>query len=127
MTAPVATVGAVQAAPGTTLDLESQQWLAALRASGATRDDAVARLHELLLRAARFKAGFFQPRFTRLLIDALQQSAAIRAVMADLVAGEQAYGDLKWRLIKTLELRVAWRVFTATDSRHAHERGRLAG
>jgi geranylgeranyl reductase family protein len=80
-----------------------------------------------LLRAARFKAGFFQPRFTRLLIDALQQSAAIRAVMADLVAGEQAYGDLKWRLIKTLELRVAWRVFTATDSRHAHERGRLAG
>jgi flavin-dependent dehydrogenase len=80
-----------------------------------------------LLRAARFKAGFFQPRFTRLLIDALQHSPAIRAVMADLVAGQQAYADLKWRLIKTLELRVAWRVFTATDSRRAHEGGRLAG
>jgi geranylgeranyl reductase family protein len=80
-----------------------------------------------LLRAARFKAGFFQPRFTRLLVDALQHSAAIRTVMADLVAGEQSYGDLKWRLIKTLELRVAWRVFTATGSRRARERGRLAG
>jgi len=80
-----------------------------------------------LLRAARFKAGFFQPRFTRLLIEALQHSAAIREVMADLVAGEQPYADLKWRLIKTLELRVAWRVFTATDSRRAHARERLAG
>jgi flavin-dependent dehydrogenase len=73
-----------------------------------------------LLRAARFKAGFFQPRFTRLLVDALQHSAAIRAVMADLVAGEQSYADLKWRLVKTLELRVAWRVFTATGTRLAH-------
>jgi geranylgeranyl reductase family protein len=80
-----------------------------------------------LLRAARFKAGFFQPRFTRLLIDALQHSAAIRAVMADLVAGEQSYADLKWRLLKTLELKVAWRVFTATNSRRAREHGRLAG
>jgi geranylgeranyl reductase family protein len=80
-----------------------------------------------LLRAARFKAGFFQPRFTRLLIDALQHSEAIRAVMADLVAGEQSYADLKWRLIKTLELRVAWRVFTATGSRRALARERLAG
>jgi flavin-dependent dehydrogenase len=79
-----------------------------------------------LLRAARFKAGFFQPRFTRILIDALQHSAAIRAVMADLVAGEQSYADLKWRLIKTLELKVAWRILTATDSRHAPGRGRLA-
>jgi geranylgeranyl reductase family protein len=80
-----------------------------------------------LLRAAHFKAGFFQPRFTRLLIDALQHSAPIRAVMADLVAGEQSYADLKWRLIKTFELKVAWRVFSATGNRHAHERGRLAG
>ncbi|HEY7170677.1 MAG TPA: NAD(P)/FAD-dependent oxidoreductase [Vicinamibacterales bacterium] len=80
-----------------------------------------------LLRAARFKAGFFQPRFTRLLIEALQHSAPIRSVMADLVAGEQSYADLKWRLIKTLELKLAWRVFTATDSRRGHEHGRLAG
>jgi geranylgeranyl reductase family protein len=80
-----------------------------------------------LVRAARFKAGFFQPRFTRLLIEALQRSAGIRAVMADLVAGEQSYADLKWRLIKTLELRVAWRIFTATDTRRAPERARLAG
>ena len=62
-----------------------------------------------LASAARFKARFFQPRFTRLLLDALNKSAAIRAVMADLFAGTQAYGDLKWRLAKTMELGLAWR------------------
>src|SRR5207248_2158694 len=99
-------------------------------AAGAARtyeDRVRAEIVAELLRAARFKAGFFEPRFTRLLIDALQRSAAIRAVMADLVAGEQSYADLKWRLIRTLELKVAWRVFTATDSRRALGRGRQAG
>jgi RNA polymerase sigma-70 factor (ECF subfamily) len=32
-------------------------WLRALRAAGAERDDAIARLHDLLLRAARFELG----------------------------------------------------------------------
>ena len=57
-----------------------------------------------LARAARFKAGFFKPRFSRLLLRALEESAPIRRVMADLVAGEQSYRGLKWRLARTLEL-----------------------
>jgi RNA polymerase sigma-70 factor (ECF subfamily) len=42
--------------PGT-LDAESQELLSALRSSGRAYDDACARLHELLLRAARFEIG----------------------------------------------------------------------
>jgi RNA polymerase sigma-70 factor (ECF subfamily) len=38
-------------------DAESREWLRSLRAWGATRDEAVARLHALLLRAARFEVA----------------------------------------------------------------------
>src|SRR5437763_16016231 len=38
-------------------DDASREWLRALRADGATRDEAVARLQTLLLRAARFEAA----------------------------------------------------------------------
>ena len=38
-----------------TLDRESRDWLDSLRAGGATTDAAVARLHALLFRAARFE------------------------------------------------------------------------
>jgi menaquinone-9 beta-reductase len=70
--------------------------------------------------AAQLKDGFFRPRFTRLLMRALRDSAAVRAVMADLVAGRQPYSQLKWRLIKTLELKLAahW-MFSARSSRRA--------
>src|SRR4029078_9563910 len=40
----------------------------------AVRDE----LHDELRRAARLKAGFFRPRFTGLLIEALNQSAGVR-------------------------------------------------
>jgi RNA polymerase sigma-70 factor, ECF subfamily len=40
-----------------TLDDDSRAWLAALAPGRPDRDAAVARLHELLLRAARFEAG----------------------------------------------------------------------
>ena len=63
-----------------------------------------------LARAAHFKRAFFRPRFTHLLIDALDASSAVRAVMADLVAGRQGYRDLKWRLIRTLEIGLAGRL-----------------
>jgi flavin-dependent dehydrogenase len=63
-----------------------------------------------LARAARFKASFFRPRFTRLMVEALQQSAGVRAVMADLVAGRQSYARLKWRLARTFEVGLAWRL-----------------
>jgi RNA polymerase sigma-70 factor, ECF subfamily len=36
---------------------DSSAWLGALRSTGAERDDAVARLHELLVRAARFEVS----------------------------------------------------------------------
>ncbi|MEP7305568.1 MAG: geranylgeranyl reductase family protein [Acidobacteriota bacterium] len=64
-----------------------------------------------LASAARLKRRFFRPRFTRLMIDALRHSAAIRTVMGDLVCGRQGYSDLKWRLLKTLQLGVAARFF----------------
>jgi geranylgeranyl reductase family protein len=75
------------------------------------RDEAIAEL----ARAARLKAGFFRPAFTALMMRALMQSAAVRAVMADLVAGRQSYKTLKWRLLNTLELGLAWRALTTND------------
>jgi geranylgeranyl reductase family protein len=68
--------------------------------AAAIRDE----IHEELRRAARLKAGFFRPRFTHLLIDALNRSAAIRDVMIDLAAGRQPYRGLKRRLLGTLEV-----------------------
>jgi geranylgeranyl reductase family protein len=79
-----------------------------------------------LSRAARFKAGFFRPHFTRLMVDALGRSQPIRRVMADLVTGTQSYRNLKWRLAKTMELGFAWRSLAATarDTRSARARER---
>ena len=68
-------------------------------------DQAVAELS----RAARFKAAFFRPAFTGLLVGALRQSAGIRSVMADLIAGRQSYAALKWRLLSTWEWGLAAR------------------
>jgi RNA polymerase sigma-70 factor, ECF subfamily len=39
------------------LDRESQRWLSDLRGRGAVHDDAVGRLHEMLLKAARFEVA----------------------------------------------------------------------
>jgi RNA polymerase sigma-70 factor (ECF subfamily) len=53
-------VGEPPAEPGgkrTSHDAEAEAWLRDLRAEGARRDDAVARLHALLLRAARYAIG----------------------------------------------------------------------
>jgi RNA polymerase sigma-70 factor, ECF subfamily len=43
--------------PPSSLDPESRAWLSSLRATGAVRDDAVARLHTLLLRGAHFEVA----------------------------------------------------------------------
>lgn len=68
------------------------------------------RLHESvypeLMRAARLKAMFFRPKFTRLLLRALQNSAAIREIMVDLIAGRQSYRGLRRRLLATREFRL---------------------
>jgi RNA polymerase sigma-70 factor (ECF subfamily) len=50
-------VGTEPGPPGPVLDETSQQWLSALRSTGAERERAVGELHALLLRAARFETG----------------------------------------------------------------------
>ena len=74
---------AAQAAPPD-LDAESRAWLDALRSSGAERDHAVERLHDLLLRAARFEVARRGARADG--ADLAQQSAddALVAVLAKL-------------------------------------------
>jgi flavin-dependent dehydrogenase len=72
-----------------------------------------------LAAAARFKAGFFQPTFTAHLLHALRESAGVRAVMAGLVAGTQSYRTLKWRLLQTFELGLAWRVLRGIVGRRS--------
>jgi RNA polymerase sigma-70 factor (ECF subfamily) len=54
----------VEAAP--LLDPESREWLRSLRAEGREYDDAVARLHALLLRAARFECARRRPTLPHL-------------------------------------------------------------
>jgi geranylgeranyl reductase family protein len=67
-----------------------------------------AQLHDTLVpelrRAASLKAGFFRANFSRLMVHALAESAAIRAVMVDLVGGRQPYIGLRRRLLGTREL-----------------------
>jgi geranylgeranyl reductase family protein len=80
------------------------------RYAAQVRDEIVSEL----IRAARFKAAFFRPAFTDLMVRALQESGEIRAVMADLVAGRQPYATLKWRLLKTFEIGLALRALVGS-------------
>ena len=57
------------------LDAESREWLRSLRAAGSTRDEAVARLHALLLRAARFEVARRRPTLPHLRGDELDDIA----------------------------------------------------
>jgi RNA polymerase sigma-70 factor, ECF subfamily len=72
------------------LDPESREWLRALRAQGRERDEAVARLHALLLRAARFECARRRPALPHLrgndLDDIANQAAddALVSVLARL-------------------------------------------
>jgi len=74
----------------TPVDAASQLWLRRLSAEGAEREAAVAKLHALLLRAARFEIGRRGGRSTHLRAedheDLAQQSAddALLAVLAKL-------------------------------------------
>jgi len=67
------------------LDPESRQWLASLEATGPARDEAVARLHALLLRAARFEVARRRPALPHLRggdLDDLANQAADDALMS---------------------------------------------
>jgi geranylgeranyl reductase family protein len=100
--------------------LLSGQWAADAVADGRFPRDYTARIRDEiapdLACAARFKAGFFRPAFMKLLVHALQRSAAVREILVDLVAGRQSYLSLKWRLLTTLEVGLAWKVMTTTRS-----------
>jgi RNA polymerase sigma-70 factor (ECF subfamily) len=61
--------------PRSLLDAESREWLDSLRGEGATRDEAIARLHALLLRAARFEAARRRPTLPHLRGDELDDIA----------------------------------------------------
>jgi RNA polymerase sigma-70 factor, ECF subfamily len=58
-----------------TLDPESREWLRALRTEGADKDEAVARLHGLLLRAARFEVARRRPMLPHLRGNELDEIA----------------------------------------------------
>jgi RNA polymerase sigma-70 factor, ECF subfamily len=62
-------------APTALLDAESREWLRCLHADGATKDDAIARLHALLLRAARFEVARRRPMLPHLRGDELDDIA----------------------------------------------------
>jgi geranylgeranyl reductase family protein len=81
--------------------------------AAAVRDELCAELR----RAARLKAAVFEPRFTRLLVEALERSASIRRVMIDLIAGRQSYKRLKRRLLATLEIGLMWSLFISRGTR----------
>jgi len=55
-TTPVVSLGGKMRSRPTS-EVEASEWLSALRATGPERDATVARLHELLLRAARFEVS----------------------------------------------------------------------
>jgi RNA polymerase sigma-70 factor (ECF subfamily) len=66
------------------LDADSHTWLRDLRAQGPAHDDAVARLHTLLLRAARFETGRRKTSHPHLRgdLDDIAQEAADDALLA---------------------------------------------
>ena len=72
-------------APPMPLDGESREWLRDLRADGATHAHAVARLHALLLRAARFEVARRRPTLPHLRggeLDDIAMEAADDALMS---------------------------------------------
>jgi RNA polymerase sigma-70 factor (ECF subfamily) len=67
------------------LDEESREWLRTLRDTGAKREDAIARLHALLLRAARFEVARRRPTLPHLRgneLDEIALEAADDALMS---------------------------------------------
>jgi RNA polymerase sigma-70 factor, ECF subfamily len=67
-----------------TLDPESREWLRCLREENVERDEAVARLHALLLRAARFEVARRRPTLPHLRggdLDDIATQAADDALM----------------------------------------------
>ena len=75
MVVPMERAQPAAAALSPTLDDESRAWLRDLRAGGPTEDAAVARLHALLLRAARFEVARRRPSMPHVRGDELDDIA----------------------------------------------------
>ena len=75
---------ALSVRPAVPADAESREWLRSLRASGTERDQAIARVHALLLRAARFEIARRRPALPHLRggdLDDIANQAADDALM----------------------------------------------
>jgi RNA polymerase sigma-70 factor, ECF subfamily len=85
-TATVATIDSeLSVSPASSLDAESRDWLRSLRGVGAERDDAIVRLHALLLRAARYEVARRRPTLPHLRggdLDDVANQAADDALMS---------------------------------------------
>ena len=95
----VATVAAPVAERRVTLDDESRAWLEDLRSSGSIQDAAVERLHELLLRAARFEVARRRPMLPNLRgneLDDIALEAADDALMSVLARLDDFRGDSRF-------------------------------
>jgi RNA polymerase sigma-70 factor, ECF subfamily len=71
---PVSPLSTLTPAPPS-LDVDSREWLRSLRAKDATGQEAIARLHALLLRAARFEVARRRPTLPHLRGDELEDIA----------------------------------------------------
>jgi RNA polymerase sigma-70 factor, ECF subfamily len=80
-------------------DAESRAWVTALQASGPGRDEAIMRLHELLLRAARFEVNRRRSTLPHLRgddFDDLAMQSADDALMAVLSKLDSYRGESKF-------------------------------
>jgi RNA polymerase sigma-70 factor, ECF subfamily len=95
----VATVTAPVAERRVVLDDESRAWLADLRSTGSSQDTAVERLHELLLRAARFEVARRRPMLPNLRgneLDDIALEAADDAMMSVLARLDDFRGESRF-------------------------------
>jgi RNA polymerase sigma-70 factor (ECF subfamily) len=91
-----ATASKEAAAP---LDPESREWLRSLRSSGREHEEVVARLHALLLRAARFECARRRPTMPHLRgndLDDVANQAADDALVSILARLDRFRGDSRF-------------------------------
>jgi RNA polymerase sigma-70 factor (ECF subfamily) len=90
---------AAPSAPGRLLDPESREWLSSLEATGSAREEAIGRLHALLLRAAHFEVARRRPTLPHLRgddLDDIAQQAADDALMSVLRRLDDFRGDSRF-------------------------------